>query len=934
MILTKFFKPKWQHQDAPVRITALNSLSVSDSEHLAIITNLVATDPSELVRRAALLKLDSYQYWLEASKNNTNAAIKAFATSKVHALMLDQSSEKLAVDVKKEFIEQCDKNAFLEQCLLVEQELSLVELLLTKVNKPHLLMQFFINCKNEDLQLSLLARFETVELLEKLAKKINAGNVANAINEKLSALQDAIEKPIKLKKQCQLALSKLLALKDLHDYIDMRERKLALEQEWKNLGQDFDCLSSIEIEELLNKYDAIIKQLTKSFAVQEEAYQHQQFIAEQAEKKIQQLNSLKDKVKLISQQITQAVFENISIDEHKLEAELVVVKEQTLSSDLDQQEQKSLFNQLTKLESKLKQLPHVAQCVSDATSLISKLSTLALPTNIEELNLRQPIFNEWTQQWRRIDNLVDDILPESIVSARRELELTWQQALKPLIKEQASSFNLVSKKISELKRLISFGKYKSAFGLHKKLTFMMESLAADQQEKLDKDFTMVSDKITELHELESFIVTPKKQQTLDDILKLINSPLDNPLEQAKEIKRFRKYWNNLGRADETMEADLNNKFNELIELAFAPCRQFYAEQATIRSANLKAKQEVIANLQKLHTELSDADVNWRQIDTRLHKLILAWRDIGEVDREQHQIVSKQFSALVDPIRDGVNKFQEANAAEKTRLIEKANLELENEDVFDAINNLKALQKQWSGIEYAGNNKENQLWQAFRKINDQVFSRRDEVKETEQKQRAEQSSQLEQECAELLAKLTDAADISALTSLKQELTAFAAKLSQQTPVHKGSVNKVKRALDDIAQQLKSLETEKVKSGFVNLFTVIENISSAKLSKDNLADDAEFLQLSKQWQKLISTSCELETDLSKQMVITLELEILADVASPAELMNERMQVQVNMLADKLKSGQAMSLNSKLESWIACGLNSKELTSYIARVKAIFI
>ncbi|TRX56850.1 DUF349 domain-containing protein [Thalassomonas sp. M1454] len=934
MILTKFFKPKWQHQDAPVRITALNSLSLDNSEHIAILENLVANDESELVRRAALIKLNQYKFWLKASKDNSKSAIKAFARAKVQEQILVQGTGKLELQVKKDFLEQCDKTAFLEQWLLVEQEHSLVEMLLEKVNKPHLLIQFFINCNNEALQLTLLSRFDTVEQLEKLAKKITNTAVASEINAKLDRLNQAIEKPIKLKKQCQLVLSKLLALKDLNDYVDMRDRKVALEQEWQQLVADIDCLTASDKTELLAKYDAITKQLTKNFAVQEEAYQHQQFILEQAQKKQQQLNNLNEKVTLISKQITQAVFENISIDEAKLEAELVAVKQETQSSDISNLDQQKLFEQLDKLAKKLKQLPHVAQCVSDATSLISKLSTLALPTNIEELNLRKPVFDDWLGQWQRIDNLVDDILPESIVSARKELESTWQQALKPLVKEQESSFNLVGKKISELKRLINFGKYKSAFGLHKKLTFMIESLSAKQQERLQKDFAVVSDKINELHELESFIVTPKKQQALDDILKLINAPLENPLEQAKEVKRFRKHWNNLGRADESMEADLNNKFNELIELAFAPCRAFYGEQAKIRETNLRAKQDVIAKLQALNTELNNSEVNYKQIDTRLHKLILEWRDIGEVDREQQQVISKQFSALVDPVRSAVTAYHEDNASAKTQLINKAKLELENEDVFSAINNLKNLQKQWTTIEYAGKNKENQLWQAFRKINDQVFSRRDAVKETEQKQRQEQSAQLEQECNDVLAKFSAAGNIADLTASKQELNTFADKLSKQTPVHKGLVNKVKRGIDDLNTKLKTLENDKKKAHFLNLFSVIENIVSGKLANDELANDEQFLQLNKHWQKVVSKNCNVEADLTKQAVLTLELEILADVETPKALLAERMQVQVSMLADKLKSGEAVSLNSKLEEWINSGLQSNELQAFVTRIKPIFI
>ena len=46
----------------------------------------------------------------------------------------------------------------------------------------------------------------------------------------------------------------------------------------------------------------------------------------------------------------------------------------------------------------------------------------------------------------------------------------------------------------------------------------MQELSELQQEKLSKDFDNTTTRINELHELESFIVTPKKQQVLKDIL--------------------------------------------------------------------------------------------------------------------------------------------------------------------------------------------------------------------------------------------------------------------------------------------------------------------------------------------------------------------------------------------------------------------------------
>ena len=74
MIFSSFFKTKanWQHKDATVRITAINDeLSASNSEQLGILTELIQQDVSDLVRRAALIKVASFDSYLEASHKNS-----------------------------------------------------------------------------------------------------------------------------------------------------------------------------------------------------------------------------------------------------------------------------------------------------------------------------------------------------------------------------------------------------------------------------------------------------------------------------------------------------------------------------------------------------------------------------------------------------------------------------------------------------------------------------------------------------------------------------------------------------------------------------------------------------------------------------------------------------------------------------------------------
>ncbi|MFT6692990.1 MAG: exonuclease SbcC, partial [Colwellia sp.] len=76
MIFSKFLKKKWQHKNSIVRVEAINSsLSVDDAAQRDIIIALVKNDDNENVRRAGLIKLASFQSWLNQSQENTMAKV-------------------------------------------------------------------------------------------------------------------------------------------------------------------------------------------------------------------------------------------------------------------------------------------------------------------------------------------------------------------------------------------------------------------------------------------------------------------------------------------------------------------------------------------------------------------------------------------------------------------------------------------------------------------------------------------------------------------------------------------------------------------------------------------------------------------------------------------------------------------------------------------
>ncbi len=70
------------------------------------------------------------------------------------------------------------------------------------------------------------------------------------------------------------------------------------------------------------------------------------------------------------------------------------------------------------------------------------------------------------------------------------------------------------------------------------------------------------------------------------------------------------------------------------------------------------------------------------------------------------------------------------------------------------------------------------------------------------------------------------------------------------------------------------------------------------------------------------------------LTLALEWLAKVESPAELQARRQQVQMQLLSDKHNSGEAITQPQLLSRWLQYGAVTQAEKPLLARVKAIYL
>lgn len=981
-MIFNLFKSKnnWQHKDSNVRIAAINDELTNNSEDKTVLLSLLHNDDSELVRRAVLLKLNSFEHYLTESSVNNNNSVRDFAKSQVQDILSSKHNIVLSPKQKQDFLsqvidstktskEQVIDNALLNHWFDLEIEpslvLSLFVVLVQNKNTAQFLLQTFTKKQSNQIQKQLLSleynELKDASLLTKLSKKAVDDEVTQIINTRLTQLLEEKEKPKKLLKQKQLVLAKLLALKDQSDYAYYLTNKSALEGEWQQDLAEISCLPEEDQETLLNKFTKITGQLTQFFAPKEEAYQQ----AKIAEKLLNEKNTAKESFNLIiaelNKKISTAVFDG-SLEgndtgnvvgnntEEEFLSTLNKLNDDINASVLNKKEQNEFLQKCSQLRIRLTQLPEIAQSVSEATYLISNISQLALPESLSELNERQETYNDWLSNYKSVNKKACGVLPQSITEAYKEITQNWQNGLRSLQQEQKKLFEQTKKKLIDLKRLLVAGKYKVCFGLFNGVNQAIVLLSIQQQQQLQRDLEIVSKKMAEISDWEHYIATPRKQELLVEINTLVTTPLDDPNAQANKVKQYRKTWNSLGHADEDVDKELNEQFNLACEQAFAPCRLFYAEQEKMRELHLVTRNEILVQAQTLaemiQPENTDsAAVDFKALDGKLNKLQQRWQQAGEVDREQYQKLFKQFKNIIQPIKNAIKGFHDANGVKKHALIVEAEQQLANEDTYQAIENVKKLQSQWRDISFAGAHQESKLWQKFRAINDQVFAKRDQAKSEQKSELAQLAETFSQTLSNIKVSVNDIADASTEKSIEKNNIISAKKQAEELlsqviankPVIKSVASDIELFIKQLNKKIVQITVDEEKKSWKGLFNILERMAQSDIiAEENIVSLNEYQNLTSFWQKRLSDLCSITTQAnsSEREDKTLELEILAQVESPKELASQRMMVQVKLMQEQMQSSGIIDLNKRLIDWLALGKLNASDVELLIRLKKVFV
>ena len=918
-MISKLFKPAWQHKRPELRIAAIQSFSETDQSHQDILVAIVQTDEDVSVRDKAIeLLLDCVllkKLSQEEQINNASQRLKFLVRSK------DQSHQKQISG----FVTTAAAAELLDiACHCPDAEIRSAAL--GKIEDEEQIAIVASESEFADTRELAAADVQRLDLLEPLWKKVRERdkNLAKNLHERIDQLHKVEQHRQEISDQAIKITEAMQELKESAWTPQYNVRFLALVNQWQAIESETAEDQSNAYRELAIGVEAIVMghrkvlemlDRQKQLALDAEQLQQDAQSMSLAELPIQierwamlrriWLDSLvmASPEEAVGQQIdrvhafflalerlvaNQSVFENSTVDESPGEA---VPEEAVIQTPKQVEEKENSQDEVL---------------VEDSAGLSAKpLDSVALQQRISSMKSAVKSVN-WP----------DSFAEPAALKYMRESLKSIASTLKDLVAEEKAQAESIAKQIGRLNGAIRRGDLRMARGVRKKVESKLERANLKQQKKLLEQWQKAEKAFTEMVDWKEFAIQPKFIELCEQMEALADSS-QNPQKQAGAIKILQQAWKKL---DALAPDEIWQRFQAAGDKAYEPCAAFHAEHDALRAENLVKRKEVLEKLKEI-VSLSEQEEwleqpDWKLLRTKLRDIRDEWRKYADVDNQKARKVGKRYGELSRKLETHLKGEYDANLARKQQLVDRALTMSAMESPAISLDQLKELQADWKTVGITERRDDQKLWKQFQEACDAVFAKnRQRVDESRAEEKAQSDAAKKViQAIKALAKTEagaapDEAQLNQLQKDYAELPALHDSVQKRldrdqrvaVDVVHSAVSKFKqnrhtryflemRRRADICAVLESLDPEKNATKIEKILQEwkIEELPS---EANQIMESRQSNALSKKFSKSDFEAAERE-----RRLICIQLESLNGKASPAEDSALRMEYQMESLKSK--------------------------------------
>lgn len=714
-MISKLFKPAWEHKRPERRLAAIASFSESDQSHQDILVNIAQSDEDSSVRDKAIeLLLDCAllsKLFQEEQRDTANQRLQFIIRSKEQ-----NHQQKVSIFLSSAATAQLSEIA----CHCPDAEIRSAAL--SKIVDEDLIASVAAVSEFADTRELAAADVKRLDLLEPLWKKVRERdkNLAKNLRDRIDLLHKVEEHKREVTEQATKTTEAMRELKESVWTPQYNVHFLALVNQWQAIEAEVSEEQSNHYRELAVGVEAIVMDHRKVL----EMLDKQKQLAMDAEQ-LQQ-----DAFALSSAELGLQMERWVMLRRIWLDSLATASPEEAVGQQIDQVRvfffalERLLANQTAFDDQTIEVTTEEATEEAPGAGLVEtvslEVSAKAATGSLDSGTLQQQTTSMKTAI--KATNWPDSFPEPAALKHMKEMLKINANALKELASEEKAQADSIGKQIGRLNGAIRRGDLRMARGVRKKIESKFERSNLNQQKKLVEQWEKAEKAFTEMVDWKEFAIQPKFIELCEQMEALDGSPQE-PQKQAEAMKVLQQAWKKL---DALAPDEIWQRFQTAGDKAYEPCAAFHAVQDNQRAENLVKRKGVLEKLKEIAFLPEQEEwlerPDWKVLRNQLREIREEWRNYADVDNQKARKVGKRYGELTRKLETHLKGEYDANLARKQQLVERALAMSVLDSAAITLDQLKDLQASWKTIGITERRDDQKLWKQFQEACDAVFAK--------------------------------------------------------------------------------------------------------------------------------------------------------------------------------------------------------------------
>jgi len=894
-MLKKLFKrPGWQNKDPDIRRRSIAQLQAEELG--TVLPELARSDPSAAVRARAAQRLTSLDLLKELQETDTDAAVREQAGARVRALLAGGVAEGISLDIRVEATRTLNDERLAEHLVRHADDASVRKAALAHVSHQGILAEVVIGDSEAELRKLALDKVERESTLARIAESTRKHDkrIHRQASERLEALRFA-----------------------RGDAVIVRERHAALcqrlEQEiWSGSG----AFPAAKLSSFIAEWKALHQPAEAPLAQRFERACAQARNRNQAPDRSdrdnteEELQQLCDALQRLHDQLEDS--KRISaqnIEAHRGTLETLVAQGRNLTANAGDALVER-FNSLHQdVEARLESL-------AANTGTPRELAQAHRLLDAQQVNERA--IDRLEQSWKTAAEQNPAAYQRHKTSFRDLLGQLRKQAADAREQQEATR-QRCQDLLARTEELLESGDLHDARAAHREAYRLIREhrfRGAPEQQARE-----LNTRLREMQGWQHWANEKQRVQMCEEAEQLPDVGLD-PTELARRIKDLRDRWDKLEEAeklpgDEHHAAGprLWRRFHSASHRAYAPCAKYFKERARERNQKLDDLRRLCDRLEAFTAETAADDL--RQMEDAVRQAARGLGQVGQLDPRARGSMARRLREVLGKLNERLAGPREQNRQHKQALITRAKGLHHIKNLEEATRKVRELEKEWRNIGPTDRDNEQLLQKEFREACHVILGQEAEQSAEAARERRAKQKQLIALC-ESIEKLAKARGDELLSgeariwqaqtewdeldysdrSLESRFHKACDTLRARLRRHQLEQRELELALlENKAQLCIRMETT---SG-VPAEAILADWGDLPALRDEALDKRINARFDSARQPVEGAAEGTADNLAAARKLCLRLEILAEIDSPADMQQARMDYRVAQLSNALAGGQ---------------------------------